>query len=196
MAAPPFRMPMGISAPSWKRWVQGRGDRRRQSLRLCSHLASHQRRFHSRRPRRGSRPDDRLRFGSRRWPPLSPADGVPPASPTRVFHNRMREMAAAQGFTEVYNYSFLSDDQARAFGFDPTAQVHGRESHCGWTKSLLRPSLATADREKYRRQRPALRSFPCLFEIGREIHPDGEIPQFAAAAIFSKDDGVGQAYSS
>ncbi len=32
-------------------------------------------------------------------------------------------MLAAQGFTEVYNYSFISEDQARELGFDPDAHV-------------------------------------------------------------------------
>ena len=44
--------------------------------------------------------------------PLTPAR-VPPASPEREFHHRVREMAAAQGFTEVHNYSFVSEEMAR-----------------------------------------------------------------------------------
>ena len=32
-------------------------------------------------------------------------------------------MAAAQGFTEVYNYSFISEDMARAFHFQPEAHL-------------------------------------------------------------------------
>src|SRR5580692_4287786 len=65
--------------------------------------------------------------------PLSPAR-VPPGNPERVFHHRVREMASAQGFTEVYNYSFINEDSARAFGFNPADLM--RTDH-----DLLRPSL-------------------------------------------------------
>jgi phenylalanyl-tRNA synthetase beta chain len=126
--------------------------------------------------------------------PLTPAR-VPPASPTRVFHNRIREMAAAQGFTEVYNYSFLSDDQARAFGFDPAECVQVANPIAAG-QNLLRPSLLPliakniADNARYLDQLGDQFRF---FEIGREIHPDREVPHLAAA-IFSKsgskDDGV------
>src|SRR5580658_6033439 len=63
--------------------------------------------------------------------PLSPAR-VPPANPERKFHHKVREMAAAQGFTEVYNYSFISEESAAAFGFTDLVQT---EHH------YLRPSL-------------------------------------------------------
>jgi phenylalanyl-tRNA synthetase beta chain len=118
--------------------------------------------------------------------PLSPAR-VPPASPTRVFHHRVREMAAAQGFTEVYNYSFLSDDQASAFGFDPAAQVQVANPIAAG-QNLLRPSLLPLIVKNIADNARHFDQFR-FFEIGREIHPDQEIPHFAAA-IFSKDDGV------
>ena len=118
--------------------------------------------------------------------PLSPAR-VPPASPTRMFHNRVREMAVAQGFTEVYNYSFLSDDQATAFGFDPAAQVQVANPIAAG-QNLLRPSLLPLIVKNIADNTRHFDHFR-LFEIGREIHPDGEIPH-VAAAIFSKDDGV------
>src|SRR5205823_547910 len=54
--------------------------------------------------------------------PLSPAR-VPPGNPERAFHHRVRQMAASQGFTEVYNYSFISEEAARAFGLDPADLV-------------------------------------------------------------------------
>ncbi len=119
--------------------------------------------------------------------PLAPAQ-VPPASPTRLFQHRVREMAAAQGFTEVYNYSFLSNEQAQAFGFDPASCVQVANPLAAG-QNLLRPSLLPlivkniADNARHFDQ--------CrFFEIGREIHPSGEVPHFTAA-IYSKDDGVG-----
>src|SRR3984957_7760506 len=59
---------------------------------------------------------------------------VPPGNPERVFHHKVREMAAAQGFTEVYNYSFVTEEAARQFGFDTSELV--QTDH-----NILRPSL-------------------------------------------------------
>ena len=71
--------------------------------------------------------------------PLTPAR-VPPASPERAFHAQVREMAAAQGFTEVYNYSFLTEEMARKFGFDPANCVQVVNPIAA-NHNLLRPSL-------------------------------------------------------
>src|SRR6185369_11474872 len=46
--------------------------------------------------------------------PLTPAS-VPPASPERRFQHEVRNILVDQGFTEVYNYSFLSEDSVKAF---------------------------------------------------------------------------------
>ncbi len=118
--------------------------------------------------------------------PLTPAR-VPPASPQREFHHRIREMAAAQGFTEVYNYSFLSDEQARAFGFDPASCVQVANPIAAG-QNLLRPSLLPLIWKNVSDNARHFDRFR-LFEIGREIHPDREIPHFAAA-VYSKDDGA------
>jgi phenylalanyl-tRNA synthetase beta chain len=118
--------------------------------------------------------------------PLTPAQ-VPPASATRIFHGRMRELAVAQGFTEVYNYSFLSDDQAAAFGFDPLSLV-AVANPIAAGQNLLRPSLLPLIWKNITDNARYFEQFR-LFEIGREIHPHGEIPHLAAA-IFSKDDGA------
>jgi phenylalanyl-tRNA synthetase beta chain len=118
--------------------------------------------------------------------PLAPAR-VPPASPRRGFHHHIREMAVAQGFTEVYNYSFLSDDQARVFGFDPAGCVQVANPIAAG-HNLLRPSLLPLIWKNIGDNARHFDQFR-FFEIGREIHPDGETPHFAAA-IYSKDDGV------
>jgi phenylalanyl-tRNA synthetase beta chain len=119
-------------------------------------------------------------------PPLVEAH-VPPASPQREFHNRVREMAAAQGFTEVYNYSFVSGEMARAFGFDPAALVQVANPIAS-DQDLLRPSLLPGVWKNINDNARHFDAFR-LFEIGREIHADREAPHFAAA-IFAKDDGV------
>lgn len=119
--------------------------------------------------------------------PLTPAR-VPPASPRREFHNRIREMAAAQGFTEVYNYSFLSDEQALAFGFDPAAHVRV-SNPIAVGQNLLRRSLIPLIAKNIADNARFFDQFR-LFEVGREIYPDREVSHFAAA-IFAKDDGAG-----
>jgi phenylalanyl-tRNA synthetase beta chain len=116
--------------------------------------------------------------------PLSPAR-VPPANPNREFHE-VRDMAAAQGFTEVYNYSFISAEQARAFGFDPAALVEVANPIVS-DQNFLRPSLLPGIWKNIRDNAKNFDSFR-LFEIGREIHPASESAHLVAA-IFAKDDG-------
>jgi phenylalanyl-tRNA synthetase beta chain len=98
---------------------------------------------------------------------------------------------AAQGFTEVYNYSFLSEEDVRAFGFDPAAHVVVANPIAS-DQTLLRLSLLPGIRRNLIENSKRFDSFR-LFEIGREIHKQAaelpvEIPSLAAA-IFSRDDG-------
>jgi phenylalanyl-tRNA synthetase beta chain len=117
--------------------------------------------------------------------PLAPAH-VPPANPAREFQHHVREMAAAQGFTEVYNYSFVSEEMARAFALDPAAHVQV-ENPIATDQNLLRSSLLPGIWKNVRDNARHFENFR-LFEIGHEVHPDHETPHFAAA-IFAKDDG-------
>jgi phenylalanyl-tRNA synthetase beta chain len=118
--------------------------------------------------------------------PLAPAR-VPPANPAREFQHRVREMAAAQGFTEVKNYSFLSDDMVRVFGLDPAAHV-GVANPIAADQNLLRRSLIPGIWKNVRDNARHFDAFR-LFEIGNEIAPEKETLHFAAA-IYSKDDGA------
>lgn len=118
--------------------------------------------------------------------PLAPAR-VPPANPERAFHHHVREMAAAQGFTEVYNYSFVSEEQARAFGLNPEDHVQVANPIAS-DQNLLRSSLLPGIWKNIVDNTRHFDSFR-LFEIGREIHKDREVPHFAAA-MYAKDDGV------
>jgi phenylalanyl-tRNA synthetase beta chain len=118
--------------------------------------------------------------------PLAPAR-VPHGNPERDFHHRVREMAAAQGFTEVKNYSFVSEEMARAFSLDPAAHVEVANPIAA-DQNLLRRSLLPGVWKNIRDNARNFDSFR-LFEIGREIAPQGETPHFAAA-IYSKDDGA------
>jgi phenylalanyl-tRNA synthetase beta chain len=112
--------------------------------------------------------------------PLSPAR-VPPANPERTLHHKVREMAAAQGFTEVYNYSFVTEESARLFGFDPAALVQTGQN-------ILRPSLLPGILKNIADNARHLSSFR-FFEIGNEIHPSHETPHFVAV-IFSKETEI------
>ena len=118
--------------------------------------------------------------------PLTPAS-VPPANPVREFHHHVRKMAAAQGFTEVQNYSFISEEMARAFSLDPAAHVQV-VSPIASDQNLLRTSLLPGIWKNINDNARHFDHFR-LFEIGRAIHPDREVPRFTAA-MFSKDEDV------
>ncbi len=75
---------------------------------------------------------------------------VPAASPERVFHHAVREAAVAQGFTEVYNHSFLSEELAQTFALDPEAHILRHESDCRGSEPDA-DQLAAGDLEEYRR---------------------------------------------
>ncbi|MBV8844704.1 MAG: phenylalanine--tRNA ligase subunit beta [Bryobacterales bacterium] len=118
--------------------------------------------------------------------PLVPAS-VPHPNPEREFQHYVREMAAAQGFTEVKNYSFISEEMARAFSLDPERHVQVANPIAA-DQNLLRRSLLPGIWKNIRDNARHLDSFR-LFEIGKEIEPAVETPHFAAA-IFAKNDGV------
>jgi phenylalanyl-tRNA synthetase beta chain len=119
-------------------------------------------------------------------PPLAPAR-VPHANLERDFQHRVREMAAAQGFTEVKNYSFVSEEMAAAFSLDGHGHVQVANPIAA-DQNLLRRSLLPGIWKNIGSNARHFESFR-LFEIGKEINPDGEAPHFAAA-IYAKDDGT------
>lgn len=124
--------------------------------------------------------------------PLVPCSPAPP-NEEHVFHGAVRAMAAAQGFTEVYNYSFLSEEQARVFGIDPAALV-AVGNPIASDQGLLRNSLIPGIWSNITENAKHRESFR-LFEIGGEIHkraeglPD-EVPHFAAALYSRHGDGA------
>ena len=124
--------------------------------------------------------------------PLVPSV-VPPATPQRNFRHRLRDLMTDQGFTEVHNYSFLSVEAVREFGWDPSAHVRVLNPIAS-DQSLMRTSLLPGILRNLRDNRKHLESFR-LFEIGHEIHKRGqglpdERPRLSAA-IFAKDgDGA------
>jgi len=118
---------------------------------------------------------------------------VPPANAARAFHARVRAIFVDQGFTEVYNYSFVAEADALAFGMPPADHVTVANPIAP-NQSLLRMSLLPELRANVLENSKRFDAFR-IFEVGREIHaqPPGlprEIPHLAAA-IYSKDgDGA------
>ena len=124
--------------------------------------------------------------------PLVPA-AVPRENAERRFQQDARQMFADRGFTETYNYSFLSEDTVSALGFDPAAHVRVANPIAS-DQALMRASLLpglwknVAENLKHRE---AFR----IFEIGLEIHkqPQGlpdEVPHLAAAIYDRHGDGT------
>ncbi len=117
----------------------------------------------------------------------------PPANPMRKYERRVRNMAAAQGFTEVYNYSFVNEELVRPFGMNPGEHLKVANPIAS-DQSLLRASLLPAIRRNILDNSRWLNAFR-LFEIGREIHPrekglPEEIPHFTAALYAREGDGT------
>jgi phenylalanyl-tRNA synthetase beta chain len=123
--------------------------------------------------------------------PLVPSR-VPPANPTRQFQHEVRSIFVDQGFTEVYNYSFLSEESVRAFGLDPAAHIRVTNPIAS-DQALMRTSLLPGIWHNILENAKHRESFR-LFEIGVEIHKNGatlpdEIPHLAAAVFERYGDG-------
>jgi phenylalanyl-tRNA synthetase beta chain len=117
---------------------------------------------------------------------------VPPQNASRMFLRGVRNMAAAQGFIEVYNYSFVTEEMVSAFHMDMAGHV-GVTNPIASDQTLLRTSLLPAIRKNILDNSRHFHSFR-LFEIGREIHARGrdlpeEVPHFVAAMYEREGDG-------
>jgi phenylalanyl-tRNA synthetase beta chain len=126
--------------------------------------------------------------------PLVPAS-VPPGNPTRKFQHEVRNIFVDQGFTEVYNYSFLSEEAVRAFGLDPAAHVRVTNPIAS-NQALMRTSLLPGVWSNVLENAKHRESFR-LFEIGLEIHPSAdraalpcEVPHLVAAIYDRQGDGA------
>ncbi len=123
-------------------------------------------------------------------PPLVPTV-VPPNDPQREFLRGVRRLSTARGFTEVSNYSFVSDEESKKFGFNDTPQVRVLNPIAA-DQSLMRVSLIPGLARNIRDNSKNFEAFR-LFEIGREIHTNGtelpnEIPHFGAVS-YHKQNG-------
>jgi phenylalanyl-tRNA synthetase beta chain len=123
-------------------------------------------------------------------PPLVPcAPSYDP--PEREFLRTVRRTVAAQGFTEVSNYSFISEEEARRFGFSVEDHVRVLNPIAAG-QELLRTSLLPGIHRNIIENAKHFDEFR-IFEIGREIHKNEKAKPIERphlmAAIYSKDDG-------
>jgi phenylalanyl-tRNA synthetase beta chain len=117
---------------------------------------------------------------------------VPPANPSRKFQHEVRNIFVDQGFNEVYNYSFLSEETVWAFGLDPVTHVRVANPIAS-DQALMRTSLLPGILHNVLENAKHRESFR-LFEIGLEIHKRGgmlpeEIPHLVAAIYDRHGDG-------
>jgi phenylalanyl-tRNA synthetase beta chain len=100
-------------------------------------------------------------------PPMV-ACAPPPDDPKRVWLRDLRALMTNRGYTEVYNYSFLSDTDAERFGLRPADTVRVLNPIAS-DQNILRSSLIPGIFANLELNRKHFDSFR-LFEIGREIH--------------------------
>ncbi|MFB3777421.1 MAG: phenylalanine--tRNA ligase subunit beta [Bryobacteraceae bacterium] len=123
-------------------------------------------------------------------PPALPV--VPPhPNEERLFHREVRAALIELGFTEVYNHSFVNEEEVRALGFDPADHVKV-SNPISSDQGLLRTSLLAGIRRNILENSKHFERFR-FFEIGREIHarPEG-LPQentHLAVVVSARDDG-------
>jgi phenylalanyl-tRNA synthetase beta chain len=125
-------------------------------------------------------------------PPLVPcAPSFDP--PEREFLRGVRRMMASQGYTEVSNYSFISEEEARRFGFAVTDHVRVLNPIAAG-QELLRTSLLPGIHRNIVENAKHFDDFR-LFEIGHEIHKrERSKPEERAhlmAALYSRADESG-----
>jgi phenylalanyl-tRNA synthetase beta chain len=113
-------------------------------------------------------------------PPLVPcAPSFDP--PAREFLRGVKRMMAARGYTEVSNYSFISEEEARRFGLPVEEHVRVLNPIAAG-QELLRTSLLPGIHRNIVENAKHFDEFR-VFEIGHEIHKANE-SQHLMAALF------------
>ena len=119
-------------------------------------------------------------------PPLIPcAPSYDP--PEREFLRSVKRLIAAQGYTEVSNYSFISEEEARRFSMAVERHVRVLNPIAAG-QELMRRSLLPGIYRNVAENAKHADSFR-IFEVGREIHSAGDERTHLIAAVFAKDDG-------
>ncbi|HEX6545869.1 MAG TPA: phenylalanine--tRNA ligase subunit beta, partial [Bryobacteraceae bacterium] len=94
---------------------------------------------------------------------------VPPASPARLYRRKVRAQLSAQGFTEVYSYSFVNESQWKRFGLEEADHLRVANPIAS-ELTHMRRSLLPGAFEVILKNARHFGDFR-FFEIGREIHP-------------------------
>jgi phenylalanyl-tRNA synthetase beta chain len=97
------------------------------------------------------------------------ASVVPPTNPMRAYLRGVRFQLAAQGFTEVYNYSFVQERDVKRFSMNIDEYIAVRNPIASEHTHLRRSLLPGLFKNLVSNARH-LEDFR-LFEIGNEIHP-------------------------
>jgi phenylalanyl-tRNA synthetase beta chain len=123
--------------------------------------------------------------------PAAPAlaSVVPPENTARVHLTRLRRIIADQGFTEVYNYSFLHESDIERFGLDLSRHIAVRNPIASEFTHLRRSLLPGLYRNLLANVRHC--AYFRIFEIGNELYPETgatepEQPHLAAL-LYDKD---------
>ncbi len=127
--------------------------------------------------------------------PVAPAMPVTPPQVNleRKFYNELRAVATQQGYTEVYNYSFVSEAQAARLGV-PVEQHVRVLNPIASDQSLMRTTLLHGVLKNFEDNLKNFDEFR-FFEIGKEIHKQAEgLPQemghLAAGIYAASGDGA------
>ena len=118
---------------------------------------------------------------------------VAPQVPERLYYRRLRADLAANGYTEVYNYSFVNEEQAKRFALPVEDHIRVLNPIAAG-QELMRTSLLPNVLKNIEHNRLNFDEFR-FFEIGREIHKRaGELPEevpHCAIVRYQKDgDGL------
>lgn len=118
--------------------------------------------------------------------PLPRADGVakPTATPMQKLERKVRRAAAALGFNEAINWSFLSEKEANAVG----GGTWVLENPISEDMKVMRPSLLPGLLSAVRRNLDRGASSVQLFEIGRRYLADGEHPTLVCVMAGEKTE--------
>jgi phenylalanyl-tRNA synthetase beta chain len=110
---------------------------------------------------------------------------VPPANPLRARLRGLRAELTAQGFTEVHNYSFITENDIRRFHGDPAGHISVLKpiaSELTHLRQSLLPGL-------FKNILTNVRFFPLfrLFEIGNQIHSGFLETPHIASVLYNAD---------
>jgi phenylalanyl-tRNA synthetase beta chain len=127
---------------------------------------------------------------------IEPAPPLVPCTPSfdppeRAFLRRIKRLITARGYTEVSNYSFISEEEARRFGLSVDEHIRVLNPIAAG-QELLRTSLLPGIHRNILGNSRHFDRFR-LFEVGHEIHkgPEGkpeERPHLIAATFCREDE--------